>query len=279
MPAQTKIDDMWYLVPLGRERLEFIEVKNRALIGREGYEVVVSDGERHRTGILDGSVSRRHAELVIIDKRLKIRDLGSLCGTSINCAQIKGWRPRGKPTDYAELLRGDILRCGAQTEFKVERKTNTITLRKGESMRLPREIVKELIQSGMEGSDAGEPYVMGAEKGRFRAEELTVEVETARWSFATLFDEFDKLRRVKEQFMEDDLSGYEKLSILMGVSEKEIDRLCPQRCRVLHEYVKLYRQGCPPSGGAKEVIEILEVLMEIIRKKAVASGQNLVRRE
>jgi pSer/pThr/pTyr-binding forkhead associated (FHA) protein len=64
------------------------------IIGRSASDEIV---------VCDPTVSRHHAELSRRAGRLRVRDLGSLNGTTVN----------GRPVEVASLRRGDVLTLGA----------------------------------------------------------------------------------------------------------------------------------------------------------------------
>jgi FHA domain/DUF1707 SHOCT-like domain len=69
----------------------------------EARSLVIGRGSGGDLGVTDLTVSRRHAELSRRGGRLRVRDLGSLNGTTVN----------GRPVEVASLRRGDVLTLGA----------------------------------------------------------------------------------------------------------------------------------------------------------------------
>lgn len=96
-----------------------VPVSREALIGREGYDViVVSDLGRFVIGP-DLTVSRPHVRIYLSGSRYAIEDVGSLNGTYVNGKVIEGWARKMK-SKSVELRTGDVVEVGVYTVFRVE---------------------------------------------------------------------------------------------------------------------------------------------------------------
>ena len=83
-----------------------VDVLERALIGRpDNLEGLTPEVDLTPFGGRDRGVSRRHAEFVVIDNNLYLRDLGSTNGTRLN-------RNLLYPDQLYRLADGDLIECG-----------------------------------------------------------------------------------------------------------------------------------------------------------------------
>jgi len=83
-----------------------IDVSERVLVGRpDSLEGFTPEVDLTPFGGRDRGVSRRHAEFVVIDNQLYLRDLGSTNGTRLN-------RNLLHPNQLYRLADGDLIECG-----------------------------------------------------------------------------------------------------------------------------------------------------------------------
>lgn len=96
-----------------------VPVIDEAVIGREGFNVVVKTGGSTYVIGRDLTVSRNHARIVRVKNKYIIEDLGSLNGTRVNGKLLPDWSPR-VPGSKIEIKGGDVVEIGVQTIFRVE---------------------------------------------------------------------------------------------------------------------------------------------------------------
>lgn len=84
-----------------------VDVAERAVIGRpdasEGHDPEV---DLAPFGARDKGISRRHAEIVVLNHQLHLCDLGSTNGTWLNGQLLY-------PRQYYKLQDGDLIQCGS----------------------------------------------------------------------------------------------------------------------------------------------------------------------
>ena len=126
----------------------------RLVIGRcvkpgdftESYKICLKyDDYVEKIGIMDGTVSKEHAEIFWENKVPYIRDLGSRNGTKIDGCLIPGWK-RGGISMAVPLRKGAKLLLGSFTYVSVEIKEKTLTITKGDTIRLPHDDIKKLLE-------------------------------------------------------------------------------------------------------------------------------------
>ncbi|GAB4554392.1 MAG: hypothetical protein OHK0023_24460 [Anaerolineae bacterium] len=84
-----------------------IDVAERAMIGRpDASEDHAPDVDLAPFGARDRGVSRRHAEIVVLNHQLHLCDLGSTNGTWLNGQLLY-------PRQYYKLQDGDLIQCGS----------------------------------------------------------------------------------------------------------------------------------------------------------------------
>ena len=100
-----------------------------AEIGRadKDFTVVVrARGETISLGIVDASVSRKHARVYTESGKLMLEDLGSKNGTLLNGSPLPGWR-RGAPSEPVEITEDSNVKFGYETSVRITLGTRTLT--------------------------------------------------------------------------------------------------------------------------------------------------------
>ncbi len=131
-------------------------------IGRCGsFKVCLKYKDREeKIDIFDSSVSRNHARIFWKDGMPYMVDLGSRNGTKIDGIPVPGWRHK-KQSEAVPLLSSSKILIGSMTYVSIERRQDTLTFRKGDSVKLtPKELekLKRLNSVKVEVKD-GEPVI------------------------------------------------------------------------------------------------------------------------
>ncbi len=114
-------------------------------IGRCGsYKICLKYGDREeKIDIMDASVSKGHARIFWKEGVPYILDVGSRNGTKIDGMLIPGWHYK-KQSDSVPLRRGSKVLIGSMTYISLEGVKNSLTLHKGDSIKLTPSELKKL---------------------------------------------------------------------------------------------------------------------------------------
>jgi len=105
-----------------------VSVLEPAEIGRgdKDFTVVVrSRGETVSLGIVDASVSRKHARVYTESGKLMLKDLGSKNGTTLNGSPLPGWQ-RGRESQAVEITEDSSVKFGCNTSVRITLGTRTL---------------------------------------------------------------------------------------------------------------------------------------------------------
>ena len=102
------------------------------------------DGKAEKLDMYDATMSGKHARIFWKDGVPYLQDLGSKNGTKINGVLIPGWGGKGKESDAVPLVKGTKILFGSITMASVEAERNTLTIAKGDSVKLSPEEAEAL---------------------------------------------------------------------------------------------------------------------------------------